>query len=213
MPKRSSESYRLGVLHGLVFGDGSWNKQEVRSGEHLHYVQLYGEKVARFKDFFDQLNFSPCLDVHPGYVGTGVVRAPVNLKRALPETGDGEYIAGFVDGSVGVVVQAVTGGESAGNFREGSRAVGAAPQAAADRAGQNDLIGHRAADGGGDDRQKLRAGKFRRGHDGPACAGIGGPEYADGPAHRSVGSSGVYVESSLGSVRVVVWPNTTSLPR
>jgi NAD-dependent dihydropyrimidine dehydrogenase PreA subunit len=100
VPKRSSESYRLGVLHGLVFGDGSWNKQEVRSGEHLHYVQLYGEKVARFRDFFEQVNFSPCLDIHPGYVGTGVVRAPVNLKRALPETGDSEYIAGFVDGWV-----------------------------------------------------------------------------------------------------------------
>jgi NAD-dependent dihydropyrimidine dehydrogenase PreA subunit len=99
-PKRSSESYRLGVLHGLVFGDGTWNKQEVRSGEHLHYVQLYGEKVARFKAFFDQVNFSPCLDVHPGYVGTGVVRASVNLKRMLPETGESEYIAGFVDGWV-----------------------------------------------------------------------------------------------------------------
>ena len=96
--KRTGETYRLGVLHGLVFGDGSWNKQEVRSGEHLHYVQLYGERVARFKDFFDQVNFSPSLDVHPGYVGTGVVRAPVNLKRVLPETADTEYIAGFVDG-------------------------------------------------------------------------------------------------------------------
>ena len=74
-PKREGESYRLGVLHGLVFGDGSWNKQEIRSGEHLHYVQLYGERVARFSDFFDQVNFSPCLDVHPGYAGTGVVRA------------------------------------------------------------------------------------------------------------------------------------------
>jgi NAD-dependent dihydropyrimidine dehydrogenase PreA subunit len=98
VPRRDSETYRLGVLHGLVYGDGSWNKQEIRSGEHLHYVQLYGEKVAKFKDFFDQVNFSPCLDVHPGYVGTGVVRAPVNLKRSLPETGDAEYIAGFVDG-------------------------------------------------------------------------------------------------------------------
>jgi NAD-dependent dihydropyrimidine dehydrogenase PreA subunit len=98
VPKRDSEMYRLGVLHGLVFGDGSWNKQEVRSEEHLHYVQLYGEKVARFKDFFDQVNFSPCLDVHPGYVGTGVVRAPVNLKRILPATADPEYIAGFVEG-------------------------------------------------------------------------------------------------------------------
>jgi NAD-dependent dihydropyrimidine dehydrogenase PreA subunit len=97
-PKREGESYRLGVLHGLVFGDGTWNKQEIRSGEHLHYVQLYGERVARFKDFFDQLNFSPCLDVHPGYAGTGVVRAGVNLKRSLPETADTEYIAGFVDG-------------------------------------------------------------------------------------------------------------------
>ncbi|MDP9231733.1 MAG: hypothetical protein M3O73_03085, partial [Actinomycetota bacterium] len=97
-PRRDGESYRLGVLHGLVFGDGAWNKQEIRSGEHLHYVQLYGERVARFKDFFDKVNFSPCLDVHPGYVGTGVVRAGVNLKRSLPETADTEYIAGFVDG-------------------------------------------------------------------------------------------------------------------
>jgi NAD-dependent dihydropyrimidine dehydrogenase PreA subunit len=97
-PTRDGESYRLGVLHGLVFGDGSWNRQEIRSGEHLHYVQLCGEKVAKYRDFFDQVNFSPRLDVHPGYVGTGVVRAGVNLKRALPETGDREYIAGFVDG-------------------------------------------------------------------------------------------------------------------
>jgi len=86
------------VLHGLVFGDSSWNKQEVRSGEHLHYVQLYGEKVARFRDFFDQVNFSPCLDVHPGYVGTGVVRSSANLKRSLPHDADPEYVAGFVDG-------------------------------------------------------------------------------------------------------------------
>src|SRR5437667_341042 len=97
-PARDSETYRLGVLHGLVFGDGSWNKQEIRSGQHLHYVQRYGEKVAKFKDFFDQVIFSPCLDVHPGYVGTGVVRASANLKRSLPETADVEYIAGFVDG-------------------------------------------------------------------------------------------------------------------
>ena len=97
-PRRDGETYRLGALHGLVFGDGSWNKQEIRSGEHLHYVQLYGDKVAKFKDFFEQVNFSPCLDVHPGYVGTGVVRSSANLKRLLPETADPEYIAGFVDG-------------------------------------------------------------------------------------------------------------------
>src|SRR6266581_236959 len=97
-PARDSEQYRLGVLHGLVFGDGSWNKQEIKSGEHLHYVQLYGKKVAKFRDFFDQVNFSPSLDVHPGYAGTGVVRASANLKRLLPEDADPEYITGFVDG-------------------------------------------------------------------------------------------------------------------
>jgi NAD-dependent dihydropyrimidine dehydrogenase PreA subunit len=97
-PTRDGDTYRLGVLHGLVFGDGTWNRQEIRSGEHLHYVQLYGERVAQFRDFFDQVNFSPCLDAHPGYVGTGVVRSSVNLKRVLPETADPEYIAGFVDG-------------------------------------------------------------------------------------------------------------------
>ncbi len=98
LPRRDSESYRLGVLHGLVFGDGSWNKQEVRSGEYLHYVQLYGERVAKFKDFFDEVNFSPCLDVHPGYIGTGVVRAAANLKGVLPEDADAEYLTGFADG-------------------------------------------------------------------------------------------------------------------
>ncbi len=97
-PERDSETYRLGVLHGLVFGDGAWNKQEIKSGQHLHYVQLYGDRVARYRDFFDQVNFSPCLDVHPGYAGTGVVRAPVNLKRSLPEAADPEYVAGFADG-------------------------------------------------------------------------------------------------------------------
>jgi NAD-dependent dihydropyrimidine dehydrogenase PreA subunit len=97
-PKRDGETYRLGVLHGLVYGDGSWNKVEIRSGEHLHYVQLYGERVARFRNFFDRLNFSPSLDVHPGYAGTGVVRSCVNLKKLLPETADAEYIAGFADG-------------------------------------------------------------------------------------------------------------------
>jgi NAD-dependent dihydropyrimidine dehydrogenase PreA subunit len=99
-PKRDSETYRLGVLHGLVFGDGSWNKQEIRSGEHLHYIQLYGDRVSRFRDFFEQVDFSPCLDVHPGYAGTGVVRSSANLKRLLPETADADYIAGFVEGWV-----------------------------------------------------------------------------------------------------------------
>ena len=75
-----------------VFGDGAWNKQEIRSGEHLHYVQLYGERVARYKDFFDQVNFSPCLDVHPGYVGTVVRREPSLASETQT------YIAGFVDG-------------------------------------------------------------------------------------------------------------------
>jgi NAD-dependent dihydropyrimidine dehydrogenase PreA subunit len=98
--KRENESYRFGVLHGLVYGDGAWNKLEIRSGEHLHYVQLYGERVARYRDFFDQVNFSPSLDVHPGYAGTGVVRSGVNLKRSLPEDADMEYVAGFVDGWV-----------------------------------------------------------------------------------------------------------------
>ncbi|HUJ56114.1 MAG TPA: hypothetical protein VLW49_09035 [Gaiellaceae bacterium] len=96
--RQENESYRLGVLHGLVFGDGAWNKQQARSGEHLHFVQLYGERVARFREFFDHVTFSPCLDIHPGYAGTGVVRAPLNLKGALPIHADPEYIAGFVEG-------------------------------------------------------------------------------------------------------------------
>ena len=98
MPKRDGESYRLGVLHGLVYGDGTWSRQAIRSEEHVHYVALFGERVAKFKDFFDEMKFKRDLNVHPGYAGTGVVKAGVNLKRSLPETGDTEYIAGFLDG-------------------------------------------------------------------------------------------------------------------
>ena len=97
-PKRENESYRLGVLHGLVFGDGTWRGQQVRTGDHLHHVELFGARTAAFKDFFEQVNFTPSLAGRPGYAGTGVVRAGVNLKRSLPETADGEYLAGFADG-------------------------------------------------------------------------------------------------------------------
>jgi NAD-dependent dihydropyrimidine dehydrogenase PreA subunit len=98
LPKRDSESYRLGVLHGLVYGDGTWNMHLTRSDDHLHYVQLFGERVARYRDFFDELKFERKYDVHPGYAGTGVVRSCANLKRLLPETADTEYITGFIDG-------------------------------------------------------------------------------------------------------------------
>ena len=93
---RENESYRLGVLHGLVFGDGhcEWVGRE----EILHHVPLFGDRVAKYKDFFDEIKFQRWYDVHPGYTGTGVVYAPVNLKRNLPADGDAEYIAGFLDG-------------------------------------------------------------------------------------------------------------------
>jgi NAD-dependent dihydropyrimidine dehydrogenase PreA subunit len=97
-PKRDGESYRLGVLHGLVYGDGNWSRQEVRSTDHVHEVALVGERVARFRDFFDEMTFSRSKSLHPGYVGTGIVRAGVDLERELPDTADPEYIAGFSDG-------------------------------------------------------------------------------------------------------------------
>jgi NAD-dependent dihydropyrimidine dehydrogenase PreA subunit len=99
-PKRGGESYRLGVLHGLVFGDGSVDRRVKRDGEYVHVVPLFGDRVAKFRDFFDEVTFRPSFDIHPGYAGTGVVRAGVNLKRALPGDADAEYTAGFVDGWV-----------------------------------------------------------------------------------------------------------------
>jgi NAD-dependent dihydropyrimidine dehydrogenase PreA subunit len=97
-PRRDGESYRLGALHGLVFGDGRWSRQQIRSGDHVHEVALFGNRVARFIDFFDKVRFDRGFSVHPGYVGTGIVEAGVNLKRSLPETADTAYMAGFVDG-------------------------------------------------------------------------------------------------------------------
>ncbi len=98
IPKRDGESYRLGVLHGLVFGDGSLERHAKRAGEYVHVVPLFGARVAKFRDFFDEMRFRPSFDIHPGYGGTGVVRAGVNLKLALPGDADAEYTAGFVDG-------------------------------------------------------------------------------------------------------------------
>jgi NAD-dependent dihydropyrimidine dehydrogenase PreA subunit len=97
-PKRSGETYRLGVLHGLVFGDGTREREVRTTEEHFHKVQLFGGRVARFRDFFDEVRFERGYAVHPGYSGTGIVRSCSNLKRVLPDTGDVEYITGFVDG-------------------------------------------------------------------------------------------------------------------
>jgi NAD-dependent dihydropyrimidine dehydrogenase PreA subunit len=97
-PKRNSETYRLGVLHGLVYGDGSWCLHATGADEHVHYVEMFGDRVAKFRDFFEQVGYTRSHAIHPGYAGRGVVRSCANLKRLLPETADSEYIAGFVDG-------------------------------------------------------------------------------------------------------------------
>src|SRR5439155_1419736 len=76
----------------------NWSRQGLRDGDHVHEVPLFGPRVARYRDFFDEVKFRRSFDRIPGYAGTGIVRAGVNLKRSLPETGDREYIAGFVDG-------------------------------------------------------------------------------------------------------------------
>ena len=97
-PIRDGETYRLGVLHGLVYGDGYWSVHAAGTDEHVHYVEMFGDRVSRFRDFFDRVDYSRSKAIHPGYVGRGVVRSCVNLKGLLPETADAEYIAGFVDG-------------------------------------------------------------------------------------------------------------------
>lgn len=96
-PEKNTQ-YKIGVTHGLVFGDGSWNKQEKSGAKlHLHYVQLYGDRVGKYKDWFKQLNQSPSCAEHPGYHGTGVVRAGRNLKE-IPEEMTPDYLAGWLDG-------------------------------------------------------------------------------------------------------------------
>jgi NAD-dependent dihydropyrimidine dehydrogenase PreA subunit len=100
LPKRDGETYRLGVVHGLVFGDGTWATQLARSDEDLHYVALFGSRAARYRDFFDEVKYERKYAVHPGYVGTAIVRSCGNLKKQLPQDADTEYITGFVDGWV-----------------------------------------------------------------------------------------------------------------
>jgi NAD-dependent dihydropyrimidine dehydrogenase PreA subunit len=56
--------------------------------------------VAQFREFFDKTTYRRSFAVHPGYVGTGVVRSDANLKRLLPYDAPAEYITGFIDGWV-----------------------------------------------------------------------------------------------------------------
>ncbi len=97
-PTRDGDTYRLGVLHGLVYGDGTWCLHATSTDEHVHYVEIFGERVAKFRDLFDRVDYTRSHAIHPGYAGRGVVRSCANLKRLLPETADAEYIAGFIDG-------------------------------------------------------------------------------------------------------------------
>jgi NAD-dependent dihydropyrimidine dehydrogenase PreA subunit len=97
-PRRENESYRLGVLHGLVFGDGSCHWHSTESGDYTHRVPLFGPRAAKYADYFERMIFERCYAVHAGYSGTGVVHAGVNLKRALPHDADADYVAGFTDG-------------------------------------------------------------------------------------------------------------------
>ena len=94
--RRDNASYRDGVLHGLVFGDGSFNR--MKGDDYVHVVPLFGPRVAKYRDYFERIVHTRSYDIHPGYAGTGVHTAPCNLKDALPNHGDAEYIAGFVDG-------------------------------------------------------------------------------------------------------------------
>ena len=86
------------MLHGLVFGDGTLEQQEVRSGEHVHYVAALRRASREVQRFFDQVNFSPCLDVHPGYAGPASCARRRQPEARASRDADPEYIAGFVDG-------------------------------------------------------------------------------------------------------------------
>jgi hypothetical protein len=85
-PKRDGETYRLGVLHGLVYGDGGWNGRSARTDEHLHYVELFGERVSKYRDMFERVDYSPSKAIHP-LCGQGSC-VPARTSRLLPETAD-----------------------------------------------------------------------------------------------------------------------------
>ena len=84
LPRRDSEQYRLGVVHGLVFGDGV-----EQAGDSLRAAPPLRAALRRARREIQGLLRSSQLLAQPGHPsrirGTGVVRAPVNLKRSLPK--------------------------------------------------------------------------------------------------------------------------------
>lgn len=94
-PSREGPRYLDGLAHGVMFGDGTAGYRRKRDGLQEFHVRLCGGKV-RYAPLYPRVSYPQ------SYGGDALcsVHTSVDLK-ALPTTGNADYLAGFIDGWVG----------------------------------------------------------------------------------------------------------------
>lgn len=89
----ATPEYDDGVRHGIIFGDGSCDRQYA-NGDYRHRVRLFGAKADEMAAFFEHKTYPASCNGAP----EATVRSSKRLKD-LPEGNEGHaYLSGFLDG-------------------------------------------------------------------------------------------------------------------
>jgi ribonucleotide reductase alpha subunit len=92
-PFEKNEDYKKGVQHGIIFGDGSADRQYT-DGAWRHRARLFGAKAEEMSKFFDHLTFPESANGAP----EAWLKCEKNLKE-LPTGSEGaDYLSGFITG-------------------------------------------------------------------------------------------------------------------
>jgi ribonucleotide reductase alpha subunit len=92
-PFEKNEDYKKGVQHGIIFGDGSADRQYA-DGAWRHRIRLFGDKAEEMAKFFDHLTYPQSCDGAP----EAWLKSEKNLKE-FPDGSEGsDYLSGFITG-------------------------------------------------------------------------------------------------------------------
>jgi hypothetical protein len=92
-PFEKTDDYKRGVQHGIIFGDGSADRQYA-DGEWRHRVRLFGAKAKDMARFFDHLTHPQSTNGAP----EAWLKSSKNLKELPAGTEGSNYLAGFLAG-------------------------------------------------------------------------------------------------------------------
>ena len=92
-PFEKNDAYKKGVQHGIIFGDGSADRQ-YDDGEWRHRARLFGAKADKMAKYFDHLTYpESCNGVPEAWL-----KSEKNLKEFPAGTEGSDYLSGFIEG-------------------------------------------------------------------------------------------------------------------